>query len=77
MNDAAPGRLFKDKELQLLMFDKRIQFEVAKNRVPFGSSYFCWNLLPKQLIFEELPLVKGQYSRMHQDFSKEHYEQAH
>jgi len=26
LNDAAPKQLFKDKELQLLMFDKRMKF---------------------------------------------------
>jgi hypothetical protein len=26
LNDAAPKQLFKDKELQLLMFDKRMEF---------------------------------------------------
>jgi len=26
LNDSAPKQLFKDKELQLLMFDKRIDF---------------------------------------------------
>ena len=67
LNDSAPGKLFKDKELQLLMFDKRIQFD-NKNRIPFGSSYFCRGVLPKQIIFEELDVVKGQYSRMYQDF---------
>jgi hypothetical protein len=67
LNDSAPCRLFKNSELQLLMFDKRIQFD-GMNRVSFGSSYFCRDLLPKQLIFEELAVVKGEFSRMHSDF---------
>jgi hypothetical protein len=67
LNDASPSRLFKDKELQLLLFNKRVQYNDL-NRVPFGSSYFCYNLLPKQILFSELELVKGQYSRMYQDF---------
>ena len=67
LNDAAPARLFREKELQLLLFDKRVQYN-DQNKMPFGSGYFCHNLLLKQVIFEELKLVKGQYSRMYQDF---------
>ncbi len=67
LNESAPGKLFKDNDLQLLLFDKRIQYD-CNNRIPFGSSYFCWNLLPKQIIFEELKVIKGQCSRMYQDF---------
>ncbi len=67
LNDASPSRLFKENELQLLLFSRRIQYD-EKNRIPFGSSYFCYNLLPKQIIFEELEVVKGQYSRMYRDF---------
>ena len=49
LNDSAPKQLFKDKELQLLMFDKRIRFTDDK-KITFSSSYYCWNLLPKQII---------------------------
>jgi hypothetical protein len=66
LNDATPCRLFKDKELQLLMFDKRIEYTGA-GKLPFASSYFCWNVLHKQLIFENLNFVKGQTSRMYRD----------
>lgn len=55
-NDAAPMRLFKDKDLQLLMFDKRIKFipenGIMLDKITFSSSYWCWNLLPKQIIME-------------------------
>lgn len=67
LNDSTPAKLFKENELQLLLFSRRIQYD-EKNRIPFGSSYFCHNLLPKQIIFEELEVVKRQYSRMYQDF---------
>lgn len=67
LNDASPSKLFKDNELQLLLFNKRVQYD-DKNRIPFGSSYFCHKLLPKQIIFEEMEYVKGQLSRMYQDF---------
>ena len=39
LNNVAPCRLFLNTELELLMFDKRIQFGEGKN-VPFNSSYF-------------------------------------
>ena len=70
LNEAAPCQLFKEKELQLLLFDRRIEFNETNKRVPFASSYFCWNLLDKQIIFENLNCVKGQISRMCQDFNK-------
>ena len=58
LNDMAPKRLFAGKDLQLLMFDKRMWFIMAsgvRNCHPtFSSAYFCWNFLPKQLIIEEL-----------------------
>lgn len=62
LNDAAPKQLFKDKELQLLMFDKRMKFISPdwrdNNKITFSSSYYCWNFLPKQIIMEELVLTK-------------------
>jgi len=58
LNDSAPKQLFMDKELQLLMFDKRIKFTNNDGRpndkITFSSSYYCWNFLPKQLIMEKL-----------------------
>lgn len=57
LNDAAPKQLFKHKELQLLMFDKRMKFlnnGTTQNKITFSSSYYCYNLLPKQLIMESL-----------------------
>ena len=53
LNDSAPAKIFKDKELQLLMFDKRIEFSGQK-KITFSSSYYCWNFLPKQIIMETL-----------------------
>ena len=57
MNDSAPKQLFKDKDLQLLMFDKRIKFSnngIVQNKITFSSAYYCWNFLPKQIIMEGL-----------------------
>jgi len=57
LNDSAPKQLFKDKDLQLLMFDKRVHYErngVTDRKTTFSSSYYCWDMLPKQIIMEEL-----------------------
>ena len=53
LNDSAPKQLFKDKDLQLLMFEQRINFSDEK-KITFSSSYYCWNFLPKQIIMERL-----------------------
>jgi hypothetical protein len=62
LNDAAPKQIFKDKDLQLLMFDKRMKFISPDGRdnskITFSSSYFCWNFLPKQIIMKELNITK-------------------
>ena len=59
LNDSAPKQLFKDKDLQLLMFEQRVQFN-NKKKITFSSSYYCYNLLPKQIIMEKLALKKGE-----------------
>lgn len=59
LNDSAPKQLFKDRDLQLLMFDKRMKFMnngKVQNKITFSSSYYCWNFLPKQIIMEELKM---------------------
>jgi hypothetical protein len=62
LNDSAPKQLFKDRELQLLMFDKRMKFISPdgrdNNKITFSSSYYCWNFLPKQIIMKELNIPK-------------------
>jgi len=62
LNDAAPKQVFKDKDLQLLMFDKRMKFINPDGRdnskITFSSSYYCWNFLPKQIIMVELVVPK-------------------
>ena len=51
-NNAAPKWLFKDRDLQLLMFDKRMRFlnngKIA-DKITFSCSYYCWRFLPKQM----------------------------
>lgn len=57
LNDSAPKQLFYEKDLQLLMFDKRIKYEnngYVNDKITFSSSYYCWNLLPKQIIMRKL-----------------------
>lgn len=59
LNDSAPKQLFKNKDLQWLMFDKRMKFKnngEIQNKITFSSSYYCWNFLPKQIIMEELKI---------------------
>lgn len=62
LNDSAPKQLFKNKDLQLLMFDKRMRFILPNgeknDKITFSSSYYCWNFLPKQIIMEELDVKK-------------------
>jgi hypothetical protein len=47
------GDYYRKNGLQLLVFDKRVQF-LDKNNVWFNASWFCWKLLPRDLIFAEL-----------------------
>lgn len=58
LNDSAPKQLFEDKDLQLLMFDKRMKFNSpdgrSNDKITFSSSYYCWNFLPKQIIMKDL-----------------------
>ena len=58
LNDSAPKKLFKDHDLQLLMFDKRIEFIQSwtwiNKKITFSSWYYCYNFLPKQIIMEYL-----------------------
>jgi len=62
LNDSTPKILFKDKDLQLLMFDKRMEFVnlngQVNNKITFSSSYYCWNFLPKQIIMKKLDKPK-------------------
>ena len=63
LNDSAPKQLFKDKDLQLLMFDKRMKFITdgrPNDKITFSSSYYCWNFLPKQIIMEELNVSQSE-----------------
>lgn len=52
---------FMDKQLQLLLFDKRMKFlnnGRIDNKITFSTSYYCHKLLPKDLICEHLDTSK-------------------
>jgi len=67
LNDSAPKQLFAERDLQLLMFDKRMKFENpdgrSNDKITFSSSYYCWNFLPKQIIMETLPVTVAKVSQ--------------
>lgn len=46
------GGFFLNKDLQLLIVDKKVSFDGHVSS--FNTSYFCRNLLPKDIIFEHL-----------------------
>ncbi len=60
MNDKNPSWCFYEakKDMQLLKFDKRIEFKQTTDKVmgkiTFQSAYICYDFLPKQIILEEL-----------------------
>ena len=55
LNDGTPYTLFKDIDLQLLLFPKRMTFkgQTYTNKINFMSCYFCKDILPKQIIFRD------------------------
>ena len=50
------GKMYREKGIELLVFDRRCNFiyDKVKKSNWFNTSWFCWKVLPKQLIFEEL-----------------------
>lgn len=52
--------MFYNHGLQLLVPDRRIDFwydkkhTIAIGRSPFGSTYFCYKFLPKDLVFKKI-----------------------
>ena len=46
------GEFFLDKELQLLIVDKKVSFD--GNTASFNNSYFCYKMLPRDLMFYHL-----------------------
>jgi hypothetical protein len=52
LNYQEVGNFFLDKNLQLIIVDKKVSFD--GNTASFNTSYFCSKMLPKDLIFEHL-----------------------
>ncbi len=52
LNYQEVGNFFLDKKLELLIFDKKVSFN--GNTASFNTSYFCSNILPKDLMFYHL-----------------------
>lgn len=53
------NKLYRKFGVQLLVFDRRINFKHNNDKKTktgswFNAIYFCWKLLPNDLIFEEL-----------------------
>jgi hypothetical protein len=46
------GDFFLDKHLQLLIVNKKVSFN--GRTASFNNSYFCYNVLPKDIVFENL-----------------------
>ena len=44
---------FMDKEVQLLIVDKKVSFD--GNQASFNNSYFCYKMLPKDIMFVKIP----------------------
>ena len=61
------GKLFSTYGIELLVFNKRIgyhinnDFEEVSLSSTFGSMYFCHNVLPDKIVFEELEVVQESY----------------
>lgn len=45
------GRMFAEYGIEVLVFDRRINFIANKKNVWFNTSWFCYKLLPEKLIF--------------------------
>ena len=54
LNDAAPKQLFRERQLQLLMFEERMKFLGCGNKITFSTSYFCCDFLTQQIIMASL-----------------------
>jgi len=52
LNYQVIGNFFLDKELQLLIVDKKVSYD--GNTSSFNSSYFCYKLLKKDIMFYHL-----------------------
>lgn len=49
------GEMFRKHGIELMVFDRRCNFLTGKS-CWFNTSWFCYKILPKQLIFERLEI---------------------
>ena len=58
-NDSAPYDLFKNTDIQLLVFRDRMQFkrQTQKDKISFKSVYICRDFLPKQIMWADFSAV--------------------
>lgn len=47
------GKMFRKYGIEVIVFDKRVEFLKGKGNW-FNTSWFCWKVLDKNLIFEEI-----------------------
>lgn len=66
LNYQVIGNFFLGKNLELLIFDKKVSFD--GNTASFNTSFFCNKVLPKQIIFEHL---EHNNSSRKQNYAKE------
>ena len=52
LNYQEVGSFFLNKKLQLLIVDKKVSFD--GNTASFNNSYFCYKMLPQDLMFVSL-----------------------
>lgn len=55
-------KLFREYGIELLLLDKRINFETPSGKGSgawFPVAWFCWKLLPEKIVFGELSLHKS------------------
>lgn len=48
------GQMYRKYGIEVMVFDGRVEYLNNKKRNWFNTSWFCWKVLPKQLIFEKL-----------------------
>jgi len=54
LNDRAPKTLFRERQLQLLMFEERVLYAGQEAKITFSSAYFCCDLLSRQIVMDSL-----------------------
>jgi len=60
LNDSTPKKLFRDKGLQLLMFEERMTFKgQEKDKINFSSAYYCRDFLPEQIVIRDFKANQG------------------